>query len=111
MLTYTCTECTETKTEVIPILKFNAFGVTLKNNIQLNYKVNTSTFDVSGYTDAYVKFIMKSKDGSIKTVIVTKEEARYEQTDAGKDFESVPITRSIKGYVEDRFTNTQRSIM
>ena len=135
VMTYTCTGCNETKTEEIPpILRFGAFGVTLKSNIQLNYKVKKEAFESYGYTDAYVVFTMLSKDGSTKTVIVTKEEARFETAangteyyvfdfsnlapdmfnheitgilyakNAGKDYVSEPITRSIKGYVEDQLT-------
>lgn len=50
-------------------LKFSGASLTLQDDLTVNYKVDKNRFDVNGYTNPYVEFVMNEK-----TTVVTKYE-------------------------------------
>ncbi|MBQ6830670.1 MAG: leucine-rich repeat domain-containing protein, partial [Clostridia bacterium] len=67
VLTYTCTGCGETKTEVIPqTLRFQTASLTLESSVQVNFLVQKAVFDAYGYTDAYAVFEIEERTGNVK---------------------------------------------
>ncbi len=133
VMTYTCTECGATKTEVIPqTLRFASRGLTLRSSVQVNFMVEKALFDTYGYTNAYAVFKMKDRYGTENETIVNTYSSitysgrayytfnfsdlapdlygneitatLYAQYN-GKDYVSNSITYSVKQYCTNMLSN------